>query len=164
VKTRAGDLRIIDIGSSWRWVVSFKSRPPYPRSTHWIGGMGHRTGRNDVERRQILLLPGCKLRLHGHPARSQSLYLLPWLGSHIFFFFGLYSPIQALAASMKLSVPLQLLDLGQSVGLLGRAISSCTQTAQTRTLIYSTEIKITRILNSLVSETESEVSWNYISL
>jgi hypothetical protein len=36
----------------------------------------------------------------------------------------LYSPIQALAVSMKLSVSLQLLDLGQSVGLLGRVISS----------------------------------------
>jgi hypothetical protein len=40
------------------------------------------------------------------------------------FFFWLYSPIQALAASMKLSVSLQLLDLGQLVGLLGRVISS----------------------------------------
>jgi hypothetical protein len=36
----------------------------------------------------------------------------------------LYRPIQTLAASMKLSVSLQLLDLGQSVGLLGRVISS----------------------------------------
>jgi hypothetical protein len=36
----------------------------------------------------------------------------------------LYSPIQAFTASMKLSVSLQLLDLGgQSVGLPGRVIS-----------------------------------------
>jgi hypothetical protein len=42
----------------------------------------------------------------------------------LFFFLWLYSPIQALAASMKLSVSLQLLDLGQSVALLGRVISS----------------------------------------
>jgi hypothetical protein len=35
-----------------------------------------------------------------------------------------YSPIQALATSMKLSVALQILDLGQLVGLLGRVISS----------------------------------------
>jgi hypothetical protein len=42
----------------------------------------------------------------------------------LFFFLWFYSPIQALAASMKLSVSLQLLDLGQSVGLLGRVISS----------------------------------------
>jgi hypothetical protein len=41
-----------------------------------------------------------------------------------FFFLCLYSPCQALAASMKLSVSLQLLVLGQSVGLLGRVISS----------------------------------------
>jgi hypothetical protein len=41
-----------------------------------------------------------------------------------FFYLRLYSPIQALAASMKLSVSLQLLHLGQSVGLLGRVISS----------------------------------------
>jgi hypothetical protein len=37
-----------------------------------------------------------------------------------FFFLWLYSPIQALAASMKLSFSFQLLDLGKSVGLLGR--------------------------------------------
>jgi hypothetical protein len=40
------------------------------------------------------------------------------------FFLRLYSPIQALTASIKLSISLQLLDLGQSVGLLGRVISS----------------------------------------
>jgi hypothetical protein len=40
------------------------------------------------------------------------------------FFLWLYSPVQALAASMKLSVSLQLLGLAQSVGLLGRVISS----------------------------------------
>jgi hypothetical protein len=39
-------------------------------------------------------------------------------------FLWLYSPIQTLATSMKLSVSLQLLDLGQLVGLLGRVISS----------------------------------------
>jgi hypothetical protein len=35
----------------------------------------------------------------------------------------LYSPIHVLAASMKLSVSLQILNLGQSIGLLGRVIS-----------------------------------------
>jgi hypothetical protein len=40
------------------------------------------------------------------------------------YFFWLYSPIQVLVAYMKLSVSLPLLDLGQSVGLLGRVISS----------------------------------------
>jgi hypothetical protein len=40
--------------------------------------------------------------------------------SHVYFF----PPVSALAASMKLSVSFQLLDLGQSAGLLGRVISS----------------------------------------
>jgi hypothetical protein len=39
-------------------------------------------------------------------------------------FFWLYSQIHVLAASMNLSVLLQLLDLEQSVGLLGRVINS----------------------------------------
>jgi hypothetical protein len=46
------------------------------------------------------------------------------MSSSYFFFLWLYSPIQALAASMKLSISLQLLDLGQSAGLLGWVISS----------------------------------------
>jgi hypothetical protein len=41
-----------------------------------------------------------------------------------FFFLWLYSTIQALAASMKLFISLQVLDLWQAVGLLGRVISS----------------------------------------
>jgi hypothetical protein len=40
------------------------------------------------------------------------------------FFLWLYSPIQALAAPMKLSISFQLLDLGQLVGLLGWMTSS----------------------------------------
>jgi hypothetical protein len=40
-----------------------------------------------------------------------------------YFFLWLYSAIQALSAFMKLSLSFQLLDLGQSVGLLGRVIS-----------------------------------------
>jgi hypothetical protein len=51
------------------------------------------------------------------------------------FFLWLYSPIQALAASMKLPVSLQLLDFGQSVGFLGRVISS----SQGRYLYANTE-------------------------
>jgi hypothetical protein len=47
------------------------------------------------------------------------------IGDNIFFLW-LYSPVWALAASMKLSVSLQLLDVqvGQSAGLLGRVIDS----------------------------------------
>jgi hypothetical protein len=40
------------------------------------------------------------------------------------FFFWLYSSLRALAVSLKPSVSLQSLDVGQSVGLLGRVISS----------------------------------------
>jgi hypothetical protein len=43
---------------------------------------------------------------------------------YIIFPLLLYSSIQALAASMKLSVSLQLLELGQSVGHLGWVVSS----------------------------------------
>jgi hypothetical protein len=49
-----------------------------------------------------------------------------WLSEFLtcrIFSLWLYSPIQALAASMKFSVSLQLLDLEQLVGLLGRMIS-----------------------------------------
>jgi hypothetical protein len=55
----------------------------------------------------------------------------------------LYSPVQALAASMKLSVSLKLLDLGQSVGLLGRVMSS----SQGLCLYTSTENSTTQALN-----------------
>jgi hypothetical protein len=40
------------------------------------------------------------------------------------FSLGFYSTIQALAASMKVSVSLQLLDLGESAGLLEQVIST----------------------------------------
>jgi hypothetical protein len=69
--------------------------------------------------------PLCR-KVRGPPAPSQSLYRLHYSGTKLnsksnsltFFFLWLCSPIQALATSMKLSVSLQLLDLGQSVGLL----------------------------------------------
>jgi hypothetical protein len=36
------DPRFLDLGTSWRWVVSFPHRPLYPRrrapGTHWMGG------------------------------------------------------------------------------------------------------------------------------
>jgi hypothetical protein len=52
--------------------------------THWIGGwVDPRTGVDDVERRQILLLPGLKLRPLGRPAHRQSLYRLRYSGSDL---------------------------------------------------------------------------------
>jgi hypothetical protein len=59
------------------------------------------------------------------------------------FFLWLYSPIQALAASMKLSVSLQVLDLGQSVGFLERVINS----SQGLYLYTNTEQHTTQALN-----------------
>jgi hypothetical protein len=41
---------ILDLGTSWRWVVSFTSRPLYPRY-HWIGlWTGPKAGLDDVEK------------------------------------------------------------------------------------------------------------------
>jgi hypothetical protein len=55
----------------------------------------------------------------------------------------LYSPIQALITSMKFSISLQLLDLGQLVGLLWRMISS----SQGLYLYTNTEKHTTQTLN-----------------
>jgi hypothetical protein len=78
-----------------------------------------------------------KLTMRSEEACAQLAEGVEWISLILdFFFLWLYSPIQALAASMKLSVSFQLLDLGQSVGLLGRVISSsrdlstCTLTQQ----------------------------------
>jgi hypothetical protein len=41
---------------------------------HWIGGwVGPTASMNDVEKRKCLTLPGLKIPLLGHPARSQPL-------------------------------------------------------------------------------------------
>jgi hypothetical protein len=50
--------RILDLGTRWRWVVSFTPRPLYPRerapSTHWIGGwVGPRAGLDAEVKRKI---------------------------------------------------------------------------------------------------------------
>jgi hypothetical protein len=48
---------------------------------HWIGGwVGPITGLDDVEKTEILTLPGLELRPLGHPSRSQSLYRLRYPG------------------------------------------------------------------------------------
>jgi hypothetical protein len=52
--------------------------------THWIGGwVDLRAGLHDVEKKKLLTLPGLKLRLLGHPVRSQSLYRLSYPGSSL---------------------------------------------------------------------------------
>jgi hypothetical protein len=64
---RLRDSLILGLGISWRWVVSFKSRPIQPRGksprTQSIGGwVGSTTGLDDVERSEILPQPGVELR------------------------------------------------------------------------------------------------------
>jgi hypothetical protein len=49
---------ILEVGTGWRWVVSFTPRPRTPREraygTHWIGGLvGPRTGLNAVVKWKI---------------------------------------------------------------------------------------------------------------
>jgi hypothetical protein len=78
-----GDCRysstILDLGSSWRWVISFTPRPFY---SHWIGGcVGPITRLDALERRKILSLSGLELRHVGRPARRQSLCRLHYPGS-----------------------------------------------------------------------------------
>jgi hypothetical protein len=76
----------LDLGTSWRLVVSFKHRPLYFREnasgTHWIGGwVDPRDSLDDVEKIKFLKLPILELRPLGHPAPSQSLYRLRYPGS-----------------------------------------------------------------------------------
>jgi hypothetical protein len=89
-RRRVGEWRysstILDLGTRWRYVVSFTPRPLYPREitpgTHWTEGwVGPRTGLNDVEGRKILPPPGLEFRPLGRPAGIQSLYRLRYPGS-----------------------------------------------------------------------------------
>jgi hypothetical protein len=56
------DPHFLDLGTSWRKVVSFKPCRFTPGEiapdTHWIGGwVGPRVGLDDVEKRKFLTLP-----------------------------------------------------------------------------------------------------------
>jgi hypothetical protein len=65
------DPRNLDLGTSWRWVVSFTPRPFYP-GTHCTGGwVGPRTGLDGVEKIKIFLIPGLELLPLGHSAHNQ---------------------------------------------------------------------------------------------
>jgi hypothetical protein len=77
------DSRILGLGTSCRWVVSFKSRPLCSlgkgRSSHWVGGwMNSRTGLNDVKKRNSWPYRDSNSDTLGHPASSQSLYRLSY--------------------------------------------------------------------------------------
>jgi hypothetical protein len=75
----SGDMlpRILDLGTRWRWVVSFTPGHFTPRErapgTHWIGSwMGPRAGLDTVLKRKI---PSpCRTQTPDHPARSPALY------------------------------------------------------------------------------------------
>jgi hypothetical protein len=74
------DPHFLDLGTSWRWVVSFTLQPFCPRYPLYkrLCGPQSRSGRR---RKKFLTPPGLELRPLGHPARSQSLYRLRYLGS-----------------------------------------------------------------------------------
>jgi hypothetical protein len=54
----------LDLGTSWRWVVSFTPGERAP-GTHWIGGwVDPRSSLHDVEKRKFLTLSGLELVVH----------------------------------------------------------------------------------------------------
>jgi hypothetical protein len=72
---------ILDLGTSWRWVVSFKHQPLYPRRNsprqpldRRLGGP--RTALDDAVKIRISPLPALKLRTFGRLYHSQPLHRL----------------------------------------------------------------------------------------
>jgi hypothetical protein len=59
------DPHFLDLGTSWRWVVSFTALSLYPGErapgTHWIGWVGPRAGVDDMEKGKFFSLPGLEL-------------------------------------------------------------------------------------------------------
>jgi hypothetical protein len=87
VSTRVGsgyiDPHFLDLGTSWRWVVSFTPRPLYPRGKgprypldRRLSGPQSQSGRRGEEK--ILDHTGTGTPTPGRPARSQSLYRLSY--------------------------------------------------------------------------------------
>jgi hypothetical protein len=83
--SRCIDPHFLDLGASWRWVVSFTSWPLYPRGKSCQYPLDRRlgvaqswSGRHGEE--EIFDLPGLKLWPLGRPASSQSLYRLCYPG------------------------------------------------------------------------------------
>jgi hypothetical protein len=80
------DPHFLDLGTSWRWMVSFNPRPLYPRErtpgTHCIGGwVDPRVGLDNMVKWKFFTLPGLEPRPLSRPASSQSLYRLRYPGS-----------------------------------------------------------------------------------
>jgi hypothetical protein len=63
----------LDLGISWRWVVSFTPRQLYPLNRR-LGGPQSQSGRHGEVK--ILLPPGLELRPVGRPTRNQLVYRL----------------------------------------------------------------------------------------
>jgi hypothetical protein len=76
------DPHFLDLGTSWRWVVSFTPLPLYPRGKSHRYPLDRLGGPQSRSERKFLSLPGLELRSLGRPARSQSLYRLCYPGSH----------------------------------------------------------------------------------
>jgi hypothetical protein len=78
------DPHILDVGTSWRWVVSFTPRSLYPWEKSPRYPLDRRLGRPQTTWRgePIFPLPGLELQELRHPARSQSLYRLRNPGSY----------------------------------------------------------------------------------
>jgi hypothetical protein len=73
------DPLIIDLDTSWRWVVSLMPRPLYPQGKSPWYTLDRRLGGpqnslDDMEKRKFLALLGLELRPHDHPACRQSRY------------------------------------------------------------------------------------------
>jgi hypothetical protein len=111
------------------------SWPTLPNLNYVIRMLLYRLQRPDLRRlNRILctLIPSTVVGLHLYIwknmtevwMRTRLHYMSISYNMTFFFPLWLYSPIQALAASMKISVSLQLLEPGESVGLLGQVISS----------------------------------------
>jgi hypothetical protein len=89
--------RIVDLGTRWRWVVSFTPQPLYPQvKSSWytldrrLGGPQSRSGRGGEEKNSQPP-PGIEPYNTDRPVRSPALYRLSYHGSHlipwdIFFF------------------------------------------------------------------------------
>jgi hypothetical protein len=78
MKTYRGSGRFLDLGTSWRRVVSSMSLllPPPPQlGTHWVGGwVDPRVGLDNMGNLKFLILLGLEVRLLGRPASRHTDY------------------------------------------------------------------------------------------
>jgi hypothetical protein len=72
------DPHCLDLGTSWRWVVSFTPLPLYPRGKSPQYPLDRRLGGPQSQSGRL-----GELRPLGRPARSQSLYRLSYQGSNL---------------------------------------------------------------------------------